>query len=268
MDIVTHTLSGIAVGTILVNFSRNGFFEKVPIVFMSALGGAFPDIDAISLWSKFDSTIGNFLNLTHTGYNIYFSKFWYSHHAFFHSLAAAILFGLFLMLLLYSFRLLTGTQKGLFAFYKEYYLIGLAFTLGCTMHLLGDMPTPGGPWGGINIFWPSKFYLGGFGKIWWWNNYDIFLIVVGCIVLNILIYVASGYFKFKKKLITIMVWLVCFFAVIFQMNKRDFDFNNAQKSNNHFNGNEEKSKMIQREILGEKIYVFMEKMDNSLFIHF
>ena len=63
MDILTHTLSGVAIGTVVSSFSNRGILDKVTIVLISGFAGALPDFDAISLWSGFDSTIGSFFNL-------------------------------------------------------------------------------------------------------------------------------------------------------------------------------------------------------------
>lgn len=267
MDILTHSLTGLAAGTILVNFSKHGFFEKVPIVFFSTLGGIFPDIDALSLWSKFDSTIGSFLNLKNTGQFIYFSKFWYSHHAFFHSLAAALIFAIFFMSLLFFLRIITGTQKTYITFWQEYYLIGVAFFSGYFLHLMADLPTPGAYWGGIQFFWPFKIYIGGFGKIWWWNNYDIFIFVILCILFNTIIYISGGYFKINRKLISSIVGVLCFTALVYQIYNRKFNFNYPAKDFS-FEKYEEKSKQIQKEILGESTYNFMRYVDHKLFIQF
>lgn len=94
MDILTHIFSGVAAGTAVSSFSRKGFGNKLAIISLAGFGGALPDFDVISLWSKFDGTIGALFRLKHTGQEIYSSRFWYSHHGFFHSLSAGILFTL------------------------------------------------------------------------------------------------------------------------------------------------------------------------------
>jgi len=43
-----------------MSFSRRGSLEKTGITSLSGFGAALPDLDAISLWSRFDSTIGKF----------------------------------------------------------------------------------------------------------------------------------------------------------------------------------------------------------------
>jgi hypothetical protein len=267
MDILTHTLSGIAVGTILVNFTRNGYFEKIPIVLFSGLGAAFPDIDAISLWSKFDGTFGKFFGLAHTGREIYSSKLWYSHHAFFHSLSAGFLFALLIMAGLYLVRLYLGTDKSLWSFIRKHIFVLVAFLAGDLMHLLGDMPTPSAVWGGVNLFWPLHVYIGGTGKIWWWNNYDIFLFVSSCIVLNTIIYISGGFFAINRKLISVLVGAFCFILIEIQINTRTIDFNYTG-STAKYEFMEAQSKQYQKNFLGDRLYRLMEKLDNKLFIYF
>ena len=54
------TLTGVAVGTVIATVSGTSWKHKSLIVFFGGLGGALPDFDAISLWSRFDATIGSF----------------------------------------------------------------------------------------------------------------------------------------------------------------------------------------------------------------
>ncbi|MBK7637485.1 MAG: metal-dependent hydrolase [Saprospiraceae bacterium] len=81
MDIITHTLSGALVGATVSSFTDNTRL-KIWSILAGTLGGCLPDIDAISLWSGFDDTIVKWFHLDHAGQDIYFSKFWYSHHGF------------------------------------------------------------------------------------------------------------------------------------------------------------------------------------------
>jgi hypothetical protein len=62
------------------------------------------------------------------------------------------------------------------------------------------MPTPASTWGGVNFFWPFKTYIGGTGHIWWWNNYDIFLIVVAVIIINLIMAIVQNYRKYPIEL--------------------------------------------------------------------
>ena len=161
MDILSHTLTGIAIGTIAAAVSNGSWKQKITIILIGGLGGSLPDFDAISLWSKFDSTIGTALNLSHSGNQIYFGKFWYSHHAALHSLLALFLF--ILLSILLSVRLKISKIAALLSKQKHFYF---SFSLGFVFHLLEDMPAPASVWGGVNFFFPSNEYIGGFGKIW------------------------------------------------------------------------------------------------------
>jgi len=63
--------------------------------------------------------------------------------------------------------------------------------IGYTVHFLGDLPTPPGPWGGINLFWPSKEMSGGWGLIWWHNWYIIYLAIRFMIMFSVVALVAG-----------------------------------------------------------------------------
>ena len=63
MDILTHTFSGFACGTVVASLHQGTLFDKVGIVLAGSIGGCLPDLDAISLWSGFDQYIG--LSLIH-----------------------------------------------------------------------------------------------------------------------------------------------------------------------------------------------------------
>jgi hypothetical protein len=90
LDILSHSLSGLALGTVLASFAQ-GPRRKLAILGIATFGGALPDLDAISMWSGFDRTFGSWFQLNQSGRFIYSAKFWYSHHAFFHSLLAPLL---------------------------------------------------------------------------------------------------------------------------------------------------------------------------------
>jgi membrane-bound metal-dependent hydrolase YbcI (DUF457 family) len=266
MDIISHTLSGIAVGTLVASFSKLGAKHKASIILIGGLGGALPDFDAISLWSKFDAVIGVLFNLNHSGSQIYFGKFWYSHHGAFHSLFTP----LFLLTL---FTVIIALKKRWFAYVKfkngviKYKLQYLAFFFGFTVHLLEDMPTPASVWGGVNLFFPSSNYVGGFGNIWWWNNYDLVLIIVAVILLNILIgLISTKHFSLKIKS-TLGIFTLGVSLFIFQINTRPIDFA-YDGFENDYNKMEEQSKNIQKDILGENLYGIMEAIDNKIPLYF
>ncbi len=60
MDILSHSLSGVALSTVLLPFSKFGTKGKTFMLLAGASGGFLPDFDAISLWTGFDLTIGRF----------------------------------------------------------------------------------------------------------------------------------------------------------------------------------------------------------------
>lgn len=260
MDILTHTLCGVAVGTVVASFSNKTWKDKMTIFTVSAIGGAISDIDAISMWSKFDATFGKVFHFSHSGKDIYTEKFWYSHHAFFHS----IIGGLFLTLLIgFIFYLLNQKKnKNLITSFQNNFLILIGFFGGFFLHLLCDMPTPNGAWGGVNLFFPSKTYIGGTGQIWWWNNYDIFLIVTGVILINLVLLSVR---KFKKW--TIVIFTIGLLMSVRLINSRNIDFNQKELRIN-YQKSEEKSKEIQKKILGNKVYEIMNKFDNIIPLNF
>lgn len=260
MDILTHTLCGVAAGTVLASFSANKWREKTSIVAFSAFGGAFPDVDAITMWSKFDGTFGRIFHLSHPGKEIYTDKLWYSHHAFFHSLLAGIVFSIIIGFLFYVITF--KSDKNIIHSYQNRFLILTGFLSGYFFHLLCDMPTPFGAWGGVGLLFPSKLYVGGSGQIWWWNNYDIFLIVVCTIMVNLFLLSIP---KIKKG--TILALFIGFFLCIHQINSRKTDFNQTKYRTN-YEKSEILSKEIQRETLGNTFYNLMVKFDNILPFNF
>jgi uncharacterized membrane protein len=130
-----------------------------------------------------------------------------------------------------------------------------------------DMPTPAATWGGVNFFWPSQHYIGGTGDIWWWNNYDLFLIVVAVILLNLLAYGIKMVLVFDLRKITVGIFAIGFTLALVQIKTRPYDFSYTGHTN-RYQELEKKSKKVQREILGEKFYRIMEKFDHSLGIYF
>jgi hypothetical protein len=264
MDILTHICSGVAGATVIAVFAKK---QRLAVLVSGAIGGALPDIDAISMWSKFDATFGRLFGLAHSGKMIYGGKFWYSHHAFFHSIVAALLIALLFGLLSYSiYRLIHKKTGSTFLEYcKNNMLLVIAFIAGYMLHLFGDMPTPASVWGGVNLFFPNDTYIGGSGKIWWWNNYDIFLLLALCILINGVILVA---FKRRVEQIAVVLVAVFTFALIeVQINTRRYNY--AYSGNApHYAEMEQHAKAEQQRILGERIYFVMEWLDNRLPIHF
>lgn len=266
MDILSHTFSGMAVGTVAMQFSKGGFKHKSLILFVSTLGGFIPDLDAVSYWSGFDSTIGNFFDLKRSGSQIYHSKSWYAHHAFNHSLMGAFVYSFILSLVLcYSNKY---RKKGLS--FSRNYLTVIGFFMGFMAHVFEDMPTPEFAWGGVALFFPSENYTGGTGLIWWWNNYDLFLIIIAVVITN-LICSAVGYIMKKKvALIAVLTFVIGLSCYLIQINSRQFDFQYSgfQGHNNVWHVYEAKSKTLQKSILGDALYEIMEDFDNQLPFYF
>lgn len=265
MDILSHTLSGVAVSTAILPFCKCGFKGKAGIVLLGGFGGLLPDFDVISLWSKFDGTIGRLFGLELSGKEIYFSKLWYSHHGFLHSIVAAILLtGIIGVLILFLSR---NRSFKTFISARTSQLILMAFFLGFFFHLLEDMPTPASVWGGVRLWFPSMEYIGGSGKIWWWNNYDIFLIIVTVIVLNIIILSFPVIRRKTTPVFPALVFLAGFIFALVQINSRSVDFAYTGHTPNYYDY-EIKSKQIQKEILGENLYNLMVKIDNKIPLNF
>ena len=266
MDIISHTLTGVAVGTVVSSFSKNKWYTKISIILIGGLGGALPDFDALSLWSKFDSTIGKIFSLTHTGNQIYFGKLWYSHHGAFHSMLTPILISIVaiaIISLIHNFKQLDEIKKHLIINRFKY----LAFCIGFIFHLLEDMPTPGSVWGGVNLFFPSTGYIGGFGKIWWWNNYDLVLIITLIIAINIgLNFIKNKSYQTRIKVTTATMCLGIILG-LYQVLTRPIDFSYTGHTKN-YNTYERQSKEIQKDILGEKLYNTMEAIDNMIPLYF
>lgn len=266
MDIISHTLTGIATGTVAATISNSSWKDKGLIILAGGFGGALPDLDAISLWSKFDSTIGAFFGLTHSGKEIYFGKFWYSHHAALHSLFAPI-FLFFLATIIVG--LINREFKGLKILerFKKNRFLSITFFFGFLCHLLEDMPTPASVWGGVNLLFPSSNYVGGFGNIWWWNNYDLFLIISFVIVINLLIIaIPRHYFRIKVRC-SLSVYIIGVILFFVQIKSRPVDFSYNGHTTN-YDRYESQSKKIQREILGEKLFQIMTDIDNKIPLNF
>jgi len=266
MDLLSHILSGVAISTVIVSFAKTSKKNKAAIVFFGALGGGFPDFDVISHWSGFDRTFGAFFNLDLPGFQIYHTKRWYAHHGFLHSLLGGVfvacLIGGMMYLLRKKERSFNESSVGI-----KY--IMLSFFLGFCTHLVEDMPTPTYAWGGVNFLFPSNDYWGGTGEIWWWNNYDMFLIILSVIIINSGILIVHSYKEINAKMVCSSVLFLGLSLYLYQLKTRDFDFN-YQKAEHRkvFNKYEQKSKDIQKEILGETLYETMKSFDESLPIWF
>ena len=261
MDLLTHTLSGIGIATVLASFANKDVQKKGIILLCGCLGGALPDIDAISLWSRFDTTIGKFLRLPHRGRDIYFSNYWYSHRNFTHSLLGGVIMTLITVLCAYLIVVLVAQDKHITNFLKRTGIYFSALFFAHLTHLLGDLPTPGGPWGGLKLFWPLTTTIGGTGQLWWWHNDDILLIIFACCVINTGLLI--GYHLFKKtfmRYIPVLFVIGSFFLILHQIDQRNFSFAYTGYTRK-YEEYDKKSLEIQRKILGKKMYDIMRTMD-------
>jgi len=259
VDILTHAISGLALGTVIAGISNKKTAESLKIIGLSGFGAVLPDIDAISMWSRFDSTFGKLFHISHSGRDIYSLKFWYSHHVFFHSIAAALLLTFGLGLCFYMFR----RKQGLSLVVKNNLPALIGFFIGFLIHLLGDMPTPSGSWGGVRLFFPLKMYVGGTGNIWWWNNYDIFIIALVVFLINSFILMLWRPLKLKTGKPFIAIFVVGITLMMIQIKTRKFNFNHHT-----YQQCELQSKEIQHIILGDKWYKRMTYFDDRIKVPF
>lgn len=267
MDILIHTLSGATTAAFISTFSKSSSrTTKLFLVLLGGFAGALPDIDAISLWSKFDATIGKALHLSHSGTEIYFGKFWYSHHGFFHSFFAAALFALiYISIRKWAFKTML---------WKEYVksaqtqLVFAIFFFSYCSHLLGDLPTPGAVWGGIRLFFPFEMYIGGYGATWWWNNYDVFLsLSIATFFFILIIVLENRFYKNDYLKFSVGLYVVCVSFCIYFVTNRKISY--AYTGNtSRYTYYERCSKIEQYDQLGKWLYLKMTKFDNKLPLYF
>jgi inner membrane protein len=266
MDILTHILSGTAAATVAASLSGKDISRKGVIVVLGAVGAVLPDLDTVSRWSGFDGTVGKWLGTGENGRDIYFANHWYSHHNAAHSILAALLAALALAGVMYLWhRLFAKKKKGGPAYLKGVAVYGVALFLGYLMHLLGDLPTPPSTWGGIKLFWPLGVTVGGWGRIWWWNNYDLFLIIYVCCLVNVVALLACRPKGRCMKVLPAVVFALALFAAVYQIDHRPVSFaSDTKKSHEQL---EADSLRVQKGILGNTLYGLMRDMDGVLARH-
>ncbi len=264
MDILTHTLSGVAVAGAVAALSNKPLSKKAVLLCCGAMGAILPDIDTITLWSRFDAVIGTCLDMPAHGSSIYFGNYWYSHHNWTHSLAAGALGILMIGLIAYIGRCFFAKTSSLSSFARTQAGYLLVFFLGYSMHLLGDLPTPGHTWRGIKLFWPMVVPVGGTGHLWWWNNYDIFILFAVC-CLTTLVLLMWGHIRKKPILryLPSIVLAVTMMLTLYQVHQRPVRFNDTGYAEN-----ERQSLNIQNQILGEPLYKIMVAVDQRLRFNF
>ncbi len=158
-----HVLTGVLAGTLLVYGLPGEPERRLPLVAWVAIGALAPDVDALSLL---------FSHAT------YFGSAWYSHRAFFHSIAGcavlAAVLGVALPALLGSLR--SATRLPPPARPVSTLSVVLALFTGGLVHLAGDLPTPPGPWSGIPLLFPLTARFGGWSHLGWVNAALIYLL--------------------------------------------------------------------------------------------
>jgi hypothetical protein len=253
--------------TVFIPFIQKKGMNIIIVLATGAFGGAFPDIDAISLWSGFDDTFGQLLNLSNNGRDIYFSKFWYSHHGFFHSIGGLFISAISIAFIFHTIQFIAKKRlPAKHSIIKTILIVNVFFFAGF-LHLIEDMPTPSGPWGGVRLFWPSKEYLGGWGLTWWWNNYDIFLIVSAVLLINILVISLNPAVTKVSKFIPVFIFCIGMIIGIYQIRSRKYHYNYSGFTAN-FKELEQKSLEEQQEILKPTTYKFFYTLDKLIPLNF
>jgi membrane-bound metal-dependent hydrolase YbcI (DUF457 family) len=266
MDILTHTVMGLAVGSVVTNMIQyRPVYHKMTVVLFGALGGFFPDIDAISLWSGFDGSFGKWF--THSGKEIYFGKWWYSHHGFFHSIFALLLGGLIAGFPVYALLRILRRGYNLHRFQDSYRPVFFTFVFAGFTHLLCDCVTPASTWGGVRMFWPLPVYVGGWGDVWWWHNYDIFLIAASCFLLNISWLIFCTWMKMGAGTFPVLFALAAIIFIAVELHNRETNYSYKGITAN-YQQLEEASKKEQQRILGKTLYRRMDKFSRWLPFYF
>jgi hypothetical protein len=264
MDVVTQILGGLCVATGVAGMCRCRPAQRVKIILAGGIGGAIPDLDTMTIWPGFDQTIGEWLHLSAPGADFYFGQAWYSHQGFFHSLLGMVLITLLLwrgISYVYARHLRKAPSvSSAFLYLRPYFI---AFGLGFGLHLLGDLFTPAGPWGGIRLFYPLDTFVGGWGKVWWWNNYDIGLIFILGMLMNLISLFFLPMLSVAGRYTPIVVFVCSLFLIGHQLNRRTFDYNRPGYMNR-----EEASLTFQQQYLPSGLYHMMRTVDDHLPVYF
>jgi inner membrane protein len=259
MDIFIHSTSGMLMGATVMSINpwrlTNTPLQIGKAIVCGGLAGAFPDLDAVSQWSGFDQTFGAWFGLA-SGDEVYSGKWWYSHHAFTHSLLASLLYAAIILLMVKASR---RDKENVSAHGWHAALVAL---VGYNAHLVGDLPTPKGAWDGIAYWWPSIQYVGGTGHTFWWNNYDLFIIIVCTLFLQIIWLL---WIRFKNRVFGTCSTILAFAAIIYQLNDRPMNFNDRSLP---YTERERISLEYQEKILGSQLYEAMRYMDRHLPFYF
>jgi membrane-bound metal-dependent hydrolase YbcI (DUF457 family) len=170
MDIYCHAATGAVAGLALASSRLRGTaVRRRTAIAACTVGAVLPDLDALSL------------GLGGWGRRVYYGDYWYSHHHFSHSLLGAALIALAAAWIWSRYRGWRGRPAALSS------LAALVFA-GCVVHLLGDLPTPPGPWGGLPLLFPLSSDFGGWARVWWWHNYYVMYVCLGALLAGAVLY--------------------------------------------------------------------------------
>jgi membrane-bound metal-dependent hydrolase YbcI (DUF457 family) len=149
MSPVEHALTGMLASTLAASAWPGPLRGRGRWIAWTTIGAMAPDLDALSLLFS---------------HRIYFGSAWYSHRQFLHSIFGCAFLAMLLPALVTALgnpgrderaRILGVGSRAVFA--------------GGLIHLLGDLPTPPGPWGGLPLFFPLPIRVGGWGHLGWVN---------------------------------------------------------------------------------------------------
>ncbi|TAE50365.1 MAG: metal-dependent hydrolase [Bacteroidetes bacterium] len=260
VDAIINLTAGVAVATTVAAQHACRPAQRIKILVSGAIGGLFPDIDSFSVWPVLFGEWGFWQHAAPAGADIYFGKSWYSHLAFMHSLLGLFLSTgamalLFSMLHTHVFRRSPNMISALM--YLGPYTI--AFALAYLLHLAGDLISPSGIWGGMALFFPAKQYVGGWGLVWWWNNYDLLVILLLCIVFNLAMTFGLPMRSEASQRPPVFMFCLALLWISLQISRRETDFNGQ-----NFVTNETLSHEFQESVLGAPVYHQMRKVDEAL----
>lgn len=268
MDIFTHTLTGMAAAGAISSIGPRSCWRKVLMMCCGGIGAVLPDLDTITRWHRFDEVIGTILDLSTKGKEMYYDNHWYSHHNASHSLAAGAASALVFALLLYLARRFSFWKTAGINQAQSIKWYSLAFFAGYIMHLLGDLPTPGYVWEGIRLWWPLSTPVGGTGHLWWFNNYDIFLLFLTANMIMVIMILLAHIFK--KPVLTYLpatIFALAILASFYQITQRPINFKYGGQTVSYAE-KEKQSLAIQKSILGNRLYRVMRAFDRRVKIPF
>lgn len=198
MHLTTHICAGTCIGSLTALHVKGlGHKSKGIVVLLFMIGSALPDIDAISVLFS---------------HKIFYANHWFSHRGAMHSVFGLIISSA-LVAVCYAIAI---HQKSQLNSLQRFWMAFTLIFIGGGLHLLSDLPTPSTPWGGLMLFWPfSSVRVGGFGNIWWVNEYLMLLFSTAAFVCLVSIYVLEKDSRAIKscKAIVMITNLFAFFLV-------------------------------------------------------